>query len=75
MDAPVKPLLVCCQVFEQLAGEGYQISAARVPLSRERVPEAADLDTLHSLHTPPPEGDCLANTMLHCQHLGPKPGC
>lgn len=44
------------QVFAQLAKEGFQLSAARVPLSRERVPEAADLDTLRAVHTPPPEG-------------------
>ena len=31
-----------------LASEGYELSYRRIPLSRERTPEAADLDTLHS---------------------------
>lgn len=48
----------CCrlQVFVRLAEEGFQLASARVPLSRERVPQAADLDTLRSLHAPPPAG-------------------
>jgi hypothetical protein len=57
--------MCCVQVFKQLAEEGYQITAARVPLSRERMPEAADLDTLHLLHTPPPAGARL--TLPECQ--------
>lgn len=31
-----------------LASEGYQLSYRRIPLSRDRTPEAADLDTLHA---------------------------
>jgi hypothetical protein len=54
---------VCVQVFARLAEEGYQITASRVPLSRERIPEAADLDTLQSLHTAPPEGGHVACTI------------
>ena len=47
------------QVFESLAAEGFQLTAARVPLSRERTPEAADLDTLLAQHRPPPPGAAL----------------
>lgn len=63
------------QVFAQLANEGFQLSAARVPLSRERVPEAADLDTLRAVHTPPPEGavqQCVVRTLpsiLGCRQV------
>lgn len=35
------------EVFQGLALEGYQVTYQRVPLSRERTPEAADLDALH----------------------------
>lgn len=35
------------EVWQGLAAEGYQLSYRRVPLSRERTPEAADLDVLH----------------------------
>ncbi len=35
------------EVFQGLALEGYQLTYQRVPLSRERTPEAADLDALH----------------------------
>lgn len=31
-----------------LASEGYQLSYRRIPLSRDRTPEAADLDTMHA---------------------------
>ncbi len=45
------------QVFAALAAEGFQLAAARVPLSRERTPEAADLDTLLAQHALPPPGN------------------
>jgi len=35
------------EVYQGLAADGYQVSYRRVPLSRERTPEAADLDVLH----------------------------
>ena len=35
------------EVFIGLAAEGYQISYRRVPLSRERTPQAVDLNHLH----------------------------
>ena len=35
------------EVHQGLAADGYQVSYRRVPLSRERTPEAADLDVLH----------------------------
>ena len=35
------------EVFIGLAAEGYQISYRRVPLSRERTPQAVDLNYLH----------------------------
>ena len=35
------------ELFQSIAAEGYQMSHRRVPLSRERTPEAADLDILH----------------------------
>jgi hypothetical protein len=59
-------------VFASLAEEGYQITASRVPLSRERIPEAADLDTLQSLHAALPEGAdipaicCVGNATARC---------
>lgn len=34
------------EVFVAIAAEGYQISYKRVPMSRERTPQAADLDQL-----------------------------
>lgn len=35
------------EVYQGVAADGYQVSYRRVPLSRERTPEAADLDVLH----------------------------
>lgn len=34
------------EVFVAIAAEGYQVSYRRVPMSRERTPQAADLDQL-----------------------------
>jgi Inositol hexakisphosphate len=39
------------EVFIGLAAEGYQINYRRVPLSRERTPQAADLNHLHQQMT------------------------
>ncbi|PSC67685.1 paladin isoform X1 [Micractinium conductrix] len=36
------------EVFVAIAAEGYQISYRRVPMSRERTPQAADLDQLQA---------------------------
>ena len=33
--------------YQGSAANGYQVSYRRVPLSRERMPKAADLDVLH----------------------------
>ena len=45
------------EVWQSLAAEGFQLMYRRVPLSRERTPEAADLDVLHSqLMLQPEEG-------------------
>ena len=45
------------EVYQGLAAEGYQISYRRVPLSRERTPEAADLDVLHQQLMMQPVGE------------------
>ncbi|CAG9460890.1 unnamed protein product [Pedinophyceae sp. YPF-701] len=39
---------------ESLQEEGYALTYARVPLSRERTPQASDIDILHRLITVPP---------------------
>lgn len=52
------------EVWQGLAAEGYQVSYRRVPLSRERTPEAADLDTLHQQLMTQPVGACT--TPVHC---------
>lgn len=44
------------ELFQSIAAEGYQMSHRRVPLSRERTPEAADLDVLHQQALIRPEG-------------------
>ncbi|KAK9839780.1 hypothetical protein WJX81_000925 [Elliptochloris bilobata] len=45
------------EVWQGLAAEGYNVAYRRLPLSRERTPEAADLDVLHrQLLTQPDEG-------------------
>lgn len=44
------------EVFSSLAAEGYQMSHRRIPLSRERTPEAADLDVLYHQLLIQPEG-------------------
>jgi len=47
------------EVYQSLAAEGYQMSHKRVPLSRERTPEAADLDVLYHQLLIQPEGKGL----------------
>ena len=47
------------EVYQGLAADGYQVSYRRVPLSRERTPEAADLDVLHQQLMTQPVGMCL----------------
>jgi len=50
------------QLYMGLASEGYEMSYRRIPLSRERTPEAADLDTLHSqLQYQPPGAGLVAS--------------
>lgn len=44
------------EVYQSLAAEGYQMSHKRAPLSRERTPEAADLDVLYHQLIIQPEG-------------------
>lgn len=51
-------LATSLEVFQSLAAEGFQLSYRRVPLSRERTPEAADLDVLNSQLQQQPEGGC-----------------
>ena len=48
------------EVYQGLAADGYQVSYRRVPLSRERTPEAADLDVLHQQLMTQPVGMPLA---------------
>lgn len=48
------------EVYQGLAADGYQVSYRRVPLSRERTPEAADLDVLHQQLMTQPVGKPLA---------------
>ena len=48
------------EVYQGLAADGYQVSYRRVPLSRERTPEAADLDVLHQQLMTQPVGMLLA---------------
>ena len=59
------------EVYQGLAAEGYQISYRRVPLSRERTPEAADLDVLHQQLMMQPVGEyekgLLAGSVLQCR--------
>ena len=50
------------EVWQGLAAEGYQLSYRRVPLSRERTPEAADLDVLHQQLMTQPVGESIAPT-------------
>ena len=45
------------EVYQSLAAEGYQMSHRRAPLSRERTPEAADLDVLYHQLLIQPEGE------------------
>ena len=53
------------EVYQSLAAEGFQLSYRRIPLSRERTPEAADLDTLHSqMQLQPEEGEGAAFAAL-----------
>ncbi|GIM16088.1 hypothetical protein Vretimale_18744 [Volvox reticuliferus] len=40
-------LLTPLELMQQLADSGYRISYRRIPLSRERTPEAADVNALH----------------------------
>ena len=47
------------EVYQGLAADGYQVSYRRVPLSRERTPEAADLDVLHQQLMTQPVGKHL----------------
>ena len=65
---------VTMQLYMGLASEGYEMSYRRIPLSRERTPEAADLDTLHSqmLDQPPGGGVCriLDLAILCCVNCG-----
>ena len=62
------------EVYQGLAAEGYQISYRRVPLSRERTPEAADLDVLHQQLMMQPVGECEeglpAGSVLCCRVAG-----
>ena len=53
-----------------LASEGYQLSYRRVPLSRDRTPEAADLDTLHAQLQQHPSGAVMLYPILYT--LNPK---
>ncbi|GFR48167.1 hypothetical protein Agub_g10003 [Astrephomene gubernaculifera] len=46
-DSP-SALLSPLELMQQLAEAGYRISYRRIPLSRERTPEAADVDALHA---------------------------
>ncbi|KAK9804170.1 hypothetical protein WJX73_008272 [Symbiochloris irregularis] len=52
------------EVFQSLAAEGFQINYRRIPLSRERTPEAADLDVLHSQMVVQPEGKQVVHLVL-----------
>ena len=54
------------EVYQSLAAEGFQLSYRRIPLSRERTPEAADLDTLHSQLLLQPED---GGSLLHVLHV------
>ena len=44
------------EIWQALAAEGYEVTYRRIPLSRERTPEAADLDVLHHQLLQQPEG-------------------
>ncbi|KAK9808828.1 hypothetical protein WJX72_004439 [[Myrmecia] bisecta] len=52
------------EVYQGLAAEGYQLTYRRVPLSRERTPEAADLDVLHHQLLMQPEGKHVAHLIV-----------
>ena len=51
------------EVYQSLAAEGYQMSHKRAPLSRERTPEAADLDVLYHQLLIQPEGACCRRSL------------
>lgn len=59
---PSDGLSTAQQVFERFKNEGYSLSYQRIPLSRERTPEAADLEALwaQTRAAPSPE---------HCVHV------
>jgi len=44
------------EVWQGLAAEGFNVAYRRLPLSRERTPEAADLDVLHRQLLTQPDG-------------------
>ena len=44
-------LMTPLEVMQLLHSRGYNISYRRIPLSRERTPEAADMDVLHRIFT------------------------
>ena len=58
-------LATSLEVYQSLAAEGFQLTYRRIPLSRERTPEAADLDVLHSQLQQQPEGGMQA-AMQYC---------
>ena len=66
------------EVWQGLAAEGYQLSYRRVPLSRERTPEAADLDVLHQQLMTQPVGEarlcsCIGDTgLFHISWMCPS---
>ncbi|KAL3150044.1 hypothetical protein ABBQ38_013395 [Trebouxia sp. C0009 RCD-2024] len=52
------------EVYQGLAADGYQVSYRRVPLSRERTPEAADLDVLHQQLMTQPVGQQVVHLIV-----------
>jgi hypothetical protein len=52
------------EVYAGIAAEGYQISYRRVPMSRERTPQAADLDQLHLQMSNHPGGKSIVYLFL-----------
>ena len=68
------------EVWQGLAAEGYNVAYRRLPLSRERTPEAADLDVLHKQLLTQPDGvpcwlfiEAANLDVLHMQLLAPEP--
>jgi hypothetical protein len=64
-SVPLQGLCTPAEVFAGLQAEGLQVTYRRVPMSRERTPQAADLDQLHAqLRARAPAGRRLVHLLV-----------